>query len=531
MYFTTSNFRSGPYFLTSEAGVTLSKEGPVPHKWLPRDSVDPESGAVVKREPHSVVGILELNTRTTQGFNARKVPLYLFYPLDASYPPIIVASKDDTKSNVFAVVDIERWEEKWPRGGLQTILGPVDDPESESKALLLRATVRAKNTPLPPPPDLSTYRLGDWDTVVHIDPEGCQDVDDILCLKRAEGGWDLGIGIADVAAWVPEGHALDDIARLRGQTVYVEGEARIPMLPTTLSTDLASLRADGRARPVVLYRLSIREGKVVSRSWHSEQVVVGVSHTYDSVLADSSLREIIPELLGIATETPVGTDSHHWIEMAMILYNTAGAAALRTAGKGLLRAHAGITRPEWAALAATIGCPEVATFGYSKGRYLSATEADCSHAGLGLDVYCHASSPLRRYSDLVNQRWLKALLLGSPEPSTTVATGTAAERLLPLQLNERARIIKQMERDLWFASHLHADRITEVDGFLIEAKEDRRGEKAWNVYIPEWKRIVRGIEQTGTACTIGDRVQVRAYVNLSATQWDKRTVCAIHRGS
>jgi len=508
-----------------------SYDSPIPHKWLPRDRVNPDTGEVLKREPHCVVGILELNTRTNQGFTARKVPLYLFHPLDASYPTMIVASKHDTKDtkqNVFALVNVERWDEKWPRGGLHSILGPVDDSEVERSALLHRATIRSKELPLPPPPILTSHRPGVWDTIVHIDPSGCQDVDDVLCLRRCKGGWDLGIGIADVAVWVPEGHPLDEVAKAKGQTLYVEGEARVPMLPTTLSTDLASLRADGRERPVLLYRIAIRDGVVVERTWHLERLVVGVSHTYESVLADPLLRERIPEVLSIANGSSVGEDSHRWIEVAMILYNTAAAEVLRREAKGLLRAHAGITKPEWVALASTIGCPEVATFGYSKGRYLSATESDCGHSGLGLEVYCHASSPLRRYSDLVNQRWLKALLFGEPAPSSPLGT-------LPVHLNERTRIAKQMERDLWFADHLQADRICEVDGFLVESKmgKGKREDPIWNVYVPLWKRTVRCIEKkeikestSNAPSVLGARVLVRAYVNLSATQWEKRTICS-----
>ena len=519
MYFTTTNFLSGPYFLT-EAETTRQVEGPVPHKWLPRDRVDPETGAVVLREPHCVPGILALNTRANQGFTSRKVPLYLFYPLDGGYPPFVVSSKLTTKENLFAVATFEHWDDKWPRGGIQRVLGPVDVLEVQEKALLLRASVSSSVTDFTTPvPDLSNHVRGSWDTVVHIDPDGCEDVDDILCLKRVDDGWDLGIGIADVSAWIPEGCPLDIDARAKGQTLYVNGEARVPMFPTSISAVAASLRADGVERPVVMLRIAVRGGVVVERTWRLERVVVGVSHTYDSVLGDEVLSRVLPEVLGTAWGSSVGADSHHWIEMAMILYNTAVAELLRRTGTGLLRAHAGVTRPEWVALAERTGCPDVAMFGMSKGVYVDAKTTDCAHAGLGLDVYCHASSPLRRYADLVNQRCLKAILFGGVPPSAS------ASSVLPVQLNERSRVAKQFERDLWYAHHLRSDRVSEAEGIVVEAK----GADLWNVYVPAWKRVLRCRETCSdtSPCKLGNRVLVRAYVDLTTTQWDRRAVCSV----
>jgi exoribonuclease R len=480
--------------------------------------VDPETGAVLQRETHCVPGILALNTRANQGFTARKVPLYLFYPLEGGYPPFVVSSKLTTKENLFAVATFEHWDDKWPRGGIQRVLGPVDVLEVQEKALLLRASVSPSvvdNTI--PVPDLSKHVGGDWDTVVHIDPDGCEDVDDILCLKRVDDGWDLGIGIADVSAWIPEGCSLDIDARAKGQTLYVNGDARVPMFPTSISASAASLRADGVERPVVMLRIAVRGGAVVSRTWGLERVVVGVSHTYETVLEDGVLSGVLPEVLGVAWGSSVGADSHHWIEVAMILYNTAVAELLRREGAGLLRAHAGVTRPEWVALAERTGCPDVAMFGMSKGVYVDAKTTDCAHAGLGLDVYCHASSPLRRYADLVNQRCLKAILFGGVLPSASAS----ASSMLPVQLNERSRVAKQLERDLWYATHLRSDRVSEAEGIVVEAK----GADLWNVYVPAWKRVLR-CRQTDP-CTIGSNVLVRAYVDLTTTQWDRRAVCSI----
>ncbi|RCS41360.1 ribonuclease R [Bremerella cremea] len=82
------------------------------------------------------------------------------------------------------------------------------------------------------------------DTVITIDPIDARDFDDAISLERLENGhWVLGVHIADVSHFVPEGSALDDEARNRATSVYLPDKV-IPMLPETISNNLASLQPD-----------------------------------------------------------------------------------------------------------------------------------------------------------------------------------------------------------------------------------------------------------------------------------------------
>ncbi|MEB6336829.1 exoribonuclease II [Serratia rhizosphaerae] len=91
---------------------------------------------------------------------------------------------------------------------------------------------------------------------VTIDSASTEDMDDALLVQEnADGTLQLTIAIADPTAFVDEGSALDDIARVRAFTNYLPG-FNIPMLPRDLSDNLCSLRANER-RPVLACRVTI----------------------------------------------------------------------------------------------------------------------------------------------------------------------------------------------------------------------------------------------------------------------------------
>ena len=79
------------------------------------------------------------------------------------------------------------------------------------------------------------------DPVFTIDPDDARDFDDAVHVTDAEGGWSVGIHIADVSHYVKPGAALDREATRRGNSVYLPDRV-IPMLPERLSNMVCSLR-------------------------------------------------------------------------------------------------------------------------------------------------------------------------------------------------------------------------------------------------------------------------------------------------
>ncbi|MHB2167956.1 ribonuclease R [Alsobacter sp. R-9] len=114
----------------------------------------------------------------------------------------------------------------------------------------------------------------DWRTLplVTIDPADAKDHDDAVHAApdddpKNEGGFVVTVAIADVAAYVTPGSALDREAEERGNSTYFPDRV-VPMLPERISNDLCSLRPL-EERPALAVRMVLdREGAKRRHSFH-----------------------------------------------------------------------------------------------------------------------------------------------------------------------------------------------------------------------------------------------------------------------
>lgn len=93
---------------------------------------------------------------------------------------------------------------------------------------------------------------------ITIDPADARDHDDAVYAQRDEdpkneGGWIIWVAIADVAAYVRPGTALDREAREKGNSTYFPDRVE-PMLPEVLSNGLCSLK-EGENRACLAVRM------------------------------------------------------------------------------------------------------------------------------------------------------------------------------------------------------------------------------------------------------------------------------------
>jgi len=162
-----------------------------------------------------------------------------------------------------------------PQGILKKVLGNFEKPGSPEIIICAeldiptefsKASISECFTAGPTEPkgreDLTSIPL------VTIDDEDARDFDDAVWAEPDTsennlGGWNLMIAIADVAAYVKPGSALDKEAQDRGNSVYLPSKV-IPMLPEALSNDWCSLKP-GEDRACVAVRISInKEGNTLN---------------------------------------------------------------------------------------------------------------------------------------------------------------------------------------------------------------------------------------------------------------------------
>ncbi|MEO9338972.1 ribonuclease R [Mesorhizobium sp. SB112] len=114
----------------------------------------------------------------------------------------------------------------------------------------------------------------DWRELplVTIDPADAKDHDDAVFAEvdtdeRNPGGMIATVAIADVAAYIRTGTALDREALKRGNSVYFPDRV-VPMLPERISNDLCSLK-EGVDRPALAVRMTFSpEGRKIRHSFH-----------------------------------------------------------------------------------------------------------------------------------------------------------------------------------------------------------------------------------------------------------------------
>ncbi|RUX42764.1 ribonuclease R, partial [Mesorhizobium sp. M4A.F.Ca.ET.050.02.1.1] len=114
----------------------------------------------------------------------------------------------------------------------------------------------------------------DWRDLplITIDPADAKDHDDAVFAtpdpdEKNPGGVLVTVAIADVAAYVRYGSALDRQALKRGNSVYFPDRV-VPMLPERISNDLCSLR-EGQDRPGLAVRMTFSaDGRKLRHSFH-----------------------------------------------------------------------------------------------------------------------------------------------------------------------------------------------------------------------------------------------------------------------
>jgi len=320
-----------------------------------------------------------------------------------------------------------------------------------------------------------------------IDDATTTEIDDAFSVRELDGGnLEIGIHIACPALAIPRASELDAIARARLSTVYMPGR-KLTMLPEHV-VDAFSLREGARHPALSLYVETTREGRPLRQTSRLDSVPITANLRHDAVSETFALPaapdepRCTPELRALwqlaqhlsgergAKETEREEFSFYVDWDAEGANGEHGRVTIvpRKRGSPLDRLIAELmiyVNNTWGRALADAGIAGIYRV-QAAGKVKMSTRAG-EHQGLGLSHYLWASSPLRRYSDLVNQRQLLAWLGGEGAPyAENDAELFAALADFEATYAQYADFQDRMER-YWCLRWLVQEHVQEVTGAVI----------------------------------------------------------------
>ena len=264
--------------------VSRGSNGPTPGigdrvlaKTFPTD--DPSGPAYTGR----VMKIFEKRSDAVLGvFRVLKDGTFRIEPVERRQPELIVDKEFQNGARNGDLVEVEPARASrygLPRAKVLSVLGSL----TSEKAVSMIA-IHAHDIPHVFPADVIAEAEAvkpamlagreDWRDLplITIDPADAKDHDDAVFAapdqdEKNPGGMLVTVAIADVAAYVRYGTALDREALKRGNSVYFPDRV-VPMLPERISNDLCSLR-EGQDRPALAVRMTFAaDGRKLRHSFH-----------------------------------------------------------------------------------------------------------------------------------------------------------------------------------------------------------------------------------------------------------------------
>jgi exoribonuclease II len=397
----------------------------------------------------------------------------------------------------------------------------------EAKASALR--LKAESPPDPCAPIRADLTSLDCFT---IDGERTRDLDDALSLEILPTGYLLGVHIADVSSLVAGDSVLDREAQERGTSIYLP-ETRLPMLPEDISEDTLSLVATKERRALSFLITLDHEGAVEKCDIKPSLIRVRRRLSYGEAdlllegrddilgilarlaerlkarrLAQGGYELKLPEVWVsfdsqgkvLVTLEDQETPSHQLVGETMVLANSLASAFLVERGApAIFRAQ-----PE-PREAIDREAKKTLLELWQDRRRLSRVVMDLKpqpHWGLGLPHYTFATSPIRRYLDLVIHRQILSLLLGAAPFYSPAELEKITQIIDPAM--RRAGLLKNLRLRYWLLKHLAGRVGQKLEAMVVEVQTHRS-----RLLIPELLLDVPFTAPATLRLKAGDLVQVR----------------------
>ena len=331
-----------------------------------------------------------------------------------------------------------------------------------------------------------------------IDGQSTLDYDDAISYEDFGDSCRLGVHIVDVGHFVKKDDPIDREARLRASSIYMP-DRKISMLPPNLAEGCCSLKA-GELRPAIsmLIRLS-KTSEIMDYEIIPSQIRVQRQLTYYDVntvadssreiaslceiaakfrqkrLSDGAVQIALPDInVWISDSGEIGVNrvnrespGRMMVAEIMIMANWLMAKFLSGHGvSAVFRSQPGPRDRLYK------GCEGTLFQNYMQRRLLSRflllNQAE-RHSGLGVDAYVTATSPIRKYYDLVTQRQIRSVF-GQEAPYSAQEIDQILQRLQEPML--RVSRMQTQRNRYWILKYLESRIGQKEEAIVIGRKRN-----------------------------------------------------------
>jgi len=364
--------------------------------------------------------------------------------------------------------------------------------------------------------------------LITIDGQSTLDFDDAISLENTDTGYTLGIHIIDVDAYIKSNDPIDLAARDRASSIYMPDD-KLPMIPPCLSEGLCSLKENeirpgistiikmnrffeiqdytivpsiikvhkqmsyaeanmlnGKNDPITtLYKIAtlLREKRLKAGAiqitlpevnvWLEENNEIG----YLKIDRENPSRMLVSEMMIFANSL-----------MAEFLANNDMPAVFRSQAPPKQRLFKGIETS--------------LTLNFMQRKQLSraiiGTDPQ-AHSGLGVKAYATATSPIRRYHDLLTQRQIKAVF--GYDKAYSKAELENILQTISVAIANAGRIQGSRKR-YWIIKYLESKKGSAYEALVLDCYRDH-----YNVLVKEFMLEAK-LPPSGIKLKHGDVIQV-----------------------
>lgn len=451
---------------------------------------------------------------------------YYLFEKESSHAPtaraILAKAGVDSGEQIFtALVKAEIWDKDENTDLIRLeIPTTFPDPVTKQAEMIINSVTDLKNDPLRR--DLTHVPM------ITIDGQSTLDYDDAISLEKQDDNYIIGIHIIDVGFYIKDNDPIDMDARTRASSIYMPDD-KISMLPPNLSEDMCSLK-EGEIRPgistlvhlnrffeITNYEVVASIIKVHKQMTYTEANMLNgendpITTLYKAatVLREKRLKSggvqiTLPEVnIWIDENGEIGISridrenpSRMLVSEMMILANSLMADFLSTHNvPAIFRSQPDPKKRLFQGIETSLfmNCMQRKQL----SRAIIGTKPE-NHSGLGVKAYVTATSPIRRYYDLLTQRQIKSILGYGP-----AYTGEKLKEILQIidiPMGNTGRVQYQRKR-YWLFKYLESMKGATCEAIVLDSRRDCYMVMLKD-YMLEWK-----IPSSGLNLKPGDLIHV-----------------------